>query len=111
MAEEKKREINKLVKDQKCQEKLNGARDNLSIVKGEAASLKDLIDKNPTLAFKNLTEYVQSLDKTLCEAQGTFFEFDTRFADADTMLEVVQRRFPMLEKQSINTAKVRNIVL
>ena len=99
------------MKDQKCQEKLNGARDNLSIVKGEAASLKDLIDANPTLAFKNIEEYVQILDKTLLEPQGTFVEFETRFADTNTMLEVVQRRFPMLEKQSINTAKVRNIFL
>ena len=107
LAEQKKREINKFVKEQRNQEKLNAARENLSMVRGEAASLKDLMKENPTLAFKNITEYVQNLDKTLCEPQGTFIDCDVRFSVTKTMIEVGERRTPMVEKQCLNPEKVR----
>ena len=108
MAEQKKKEINQRVKDQKGTEQLNTARDNLSVVKGEAASLKDLIEENPTLALKSVQEHEHRVSDVLLQHEGVFMKFELRVSDITNMIQVTNSTVPLVGTRSIKTEKVRN---
>ena len=85
----------------------NTAIENLSIVRGEAASLKDLIDDNPTVALKSLQEYEQRVNGVLGAHQGVFMKFEVKFSDIRNMIEVAHSTVPLVGTRSKDTGKVR----
>ena len=81
LVQEKKDGMVQQVKNLKCQEKLNTSLEKVAIARAEAASLKDLIAKNPTEALQVMTECSQNLDNSLVEPQCTFLKFKIGFSD------------------------------
>ena len=90
LAEQKKREINKRVRDQKNEDMLNEVRANLTMVRAKKESYKDFIEQNPTLALKSIKEYDERLNATLRHPKGIFMKFEARFLDTKNMIEVIE---------------------
>ena len=90
LAEQKKREINKRVRDQKNEDKLKEVCANLTMVRAQEESFKDLIEEYPTLALKSIKEYDGRLNHTLRHPKGTFMKFEARFLDTKNMFEIIE---------------------